>query len=583
MKVRSPLLSLALGLIASTSGFAQSLWTGTLDASLNNFLNWTGFPPSGSDLTFSTTLRPVITVDSAIAVKSLTFTGLYPSYLFSSPSGSTLSIGNGGMVVALSGTNSVAFSADLPLQLSSSQTWDVNGALQVAGPISSASGPTTILTKSGSGTLTLNHAGNTFNGGVNVQQGTLLISASSSSSAGALVSGPVGTGKLTLDANTTFGATKSSLTLGNNISLASGVTLLSGSDTGAVSGLNLTGQVTAASNTLAVSLSGSGPVQFGGTVDGPAGTVLRFQSVATDDLDSAAFTGTTSANIAGVIADHAALYFSTLSSLPATVKVQAVNDGYVGVVSTTSSSPIPASALLNQIDTPNAFAGTFGFDTQPGSGAPHVYDEDLDFSSFTNPSFNLGSSTEAVLTGIIKPSLTGSIAAYRFGGSDGHLFVQSSLTDATDPIGGANIPASVLVTTTGGSDPEAIIFSGTNTFTGTTTVNGITSNLRVDKAIAILDSSSALPVGATFSLTDAAYIGYTELAGFNTFADFLGRLVPGGSSSNSIFGVDSHGFVQDKRTQGDLIKSGGTRVVTNTVDLSSLPNGFLGTLTRARQ
>lgn len=580
MKVRFPLLSLALGLIASTSGSAQSVWTGTVDASLNNFLNWTGLPPSGSDLSFTTTLQSAITVDSAIAVKSLTFSLLYPSYVFSSPNGSTLTIGSGGMVVGLSGSNTVDFSADLPLQLSSSQTWDVAGLLQVAGPVSGVSGA--ILTKSGTGTLTLNSAGNTFNGGMDVQQGTLLIGASSSSSAGTLVSGPVGTGKLTLAANTTFGATKSALTLGNEISLGSGITLLSGSDTGAVSGLNLTGQVTAASNALVVSLSGSGPVQFGGTVDGPIGTVIRFQSVATDDLDSAAFTGTTSANISGLIADHAALYFSTLGSLPATVKVQAVNDGYVGVVATTAGSPIAASALLNQIETPNTFAGTFGFDTQPGSGAPHVYDENLDFSSFTSPTFNLGSSTDAVLTGNLKPSLTGGVAAYRFGGSDGHLFVQSNLTDATDPISGTSIPASVVVTTTGGSDPEAIIFSGANTFTGTTTVNGITSNLRVDKAIAILDSSSALPEGATFSLTDAAYVGYTENAGFTTFTDFLARLVPGGSSNTSIFGVDSHVFVQDKRTQGDSFKSGGTRVVAETVDLGSLPNGFLGTVTRAR-
>jgi autotransporter-associated beta strand protein len=579
MKVRSPLLSLALGLIASAGVSAQSLWTGTLDASLNNFLNWTGLPPGGSDLLFGTTIRPLITVDSAIAVKSLTFSGLYPSYGFSSPNTSTLSIGSGGIVVALSGSNSVDFAAGLPLQLNSSQTWNVDGLLRVAGPVSGASAT---LTKSGTGTLQLNHAGSTFNGGVNVQQGSLLIGASSLTSAGTLISGPLGTGKLTLAANTSFGASKSSLTLGNDISLASGVTLLSGSNTGATSGLNLTGQVVAATSDVIVKLSGSGPLLFAGTVDGPASTVLRFQSVATDDLDSAAFTGTTTANIQGLIADHAALYFSTLTALPATVKVQAVNNGYVAVVSTTTGSPIPASALLNQIDDPAAFAGTFGFDTQPGSGAPHVYNENLDFSAFTHAAFNLGSSTEAVLTGIIKPSLTGTTAIYRFGGSNGHLFVQSNLTDASDPVSGASIPASVVVTTTGGSDPEGIIFSGANTFTGTTTVNGITSHLRVDKAIAILDSPSALPAGATFSLTDAAYVGYTEVAGFNTFADFLARLVPGGSSNSSIFGVDSHAFVQDKRTQGDLIKTGGTRVVTDVVDLSSLPDGFLGTLTRAR-
>ena len=135
MKVRSPLLSVALGLLVSSTAFGQALWTGTIDSSLNGLLNWTGGLPAANDLIFSTTLQPVVTVDASIAVKSISFNGLYPNYSFSSPNGSLLSIGNGGISVGSQGSNVVDFGSTVSLQLDSSQTWVVDGLLRVNGSI----------------------------------------------------------------------------------------------------------------------------------------------------------------------------------------------------------------------------------------------------------------------------------------------------------------------------------------------------------------------------------------------------------------------------------------------------------------
>ena len=70
-----------------------------------------------------------------------------------------------------------------------------------------------------------------------------------------------------------------------------------------------------------------------------------------------------------------------------------------------------------------------------------------------------------------------------------------------------------------------------------------------------------MPAGASFSLGGVSYIGYTEAAGFATFADFLSRAATDGSDANSVFGIDSHDFSQDKMTRGDENKSNASRVM----------------------
>ena len=586
MKVRFPLLSLALGLATSASAHAQSLWTSSIDRSLNNVLNWTGASPDGGNLVFGATLQSLLTVDAPIAVNSLTFTGLFPAYTFSAPTGALLGIGAGGLKVDNQPASPIGFSANLPVQLRGSQTWTVDGPqgmLGVAGVISSApSTVTTGLTKSGTGTLVLGGE-NTFDGGVVVQQGTLLIKASTTQTGGVITAGPVGTGLLTLAANTTFGAAKPDLRLDNPLSVANGVVLASGSNDNQDTGLTLAGRITAATESVLIYLLGTNPILLAGALDGPMNTVVRFQSKsAGGPLDGVAFTGETTTAIQTLTADAAALFFVTPQSLPETVEIQAVNGGYTSVVASTFAPLVSPTVLINRIKQPSGFAGTFGFDTEPGPRAPHVFSEDLDFSGFTHPSFQIGSATAAVLAGRITPPITNSGISYRFGNGGGALFVKSNLTDPADPGARLSAPASVVVSTTPGQDASVVILSGTNTFSGSTTTDGISSNLRVDRAAVILDAPEALPSGATYALGERAYLGYTENAGYASFADFLSHLAPGGYHATSVFGLDSHAFVQEKMTFGDQQKSQGIRVVTGAIDLGSLSGGFLGTLTHLR-
>ncbi|MEO6001858.1 MAG: autotransporter-associated beta strand repeat-containing protein [Opitutus sp.] len=581
MKVRFSLLALAVVSIAAATAHAQVLWSATLNGSLNNVLNWTGGVPTNADLVFSTTLQPVVAVNSSISVRSLKFSGIYPTYTFSTPNGSMLTIGPGGIIVEAEPPSEVQFAAALPLALSISQIWAVDGDLTVSGTVSNTGASAIVLTKTGAGSLVLNGS-NTFNGGTVLQSGTLLIGSSSVVNSGAITSSAVGIGPLTLVNNTTFGATRAGLTLHNDISVATGVTLISGSESATGAGLVLGGRVTAATNNVAVQLSAISPLSFTGVLDGPANSAVRFVGTSTTGIDGAILSGTTSATVTSLIADRTAIYFASAASLPATLNVGALNGGYVGVTASSVPTVLPASTLLNRIATPAAFAGTFGFDTTAGTIAPYVYDEDLDFRGFTDPAFNLGSRTEAVLSGSITPPNNGSTALYRFGSGGGHLFVQSNLTNPTNAVTGLPVSAAVVVMSTISGKAEEVVFQGSNTYSGTTTTGGVTSNLRVDDALVVLDSAQALPTGASFSLGAHAYVGYTEAAGFPSFADFLGHLTPGGYSATSVLGLDSHAFLQDKLTSGNASNSGAQRVFSGLVDLSGLNDIFLGSLTRVR-
>ena len=87
MKVRSPLLSLALVFFASANIHAQTTWSGLVDNTFSTLGNWSDGAPAASNLLFGDTTQPFINVDTSIAVNSLTFSGVYPAYTFSTLNG----------------------------------------------------------------------------------------------------------------------------------------------------------------------------------------------------------------------------------------------------------------------------------------------------------------------------------------------------------------------------------------------------------------------------------------------------------------------------------------------------------------
>ncbi|HTO02195.1 MAG TPA: hypothetical protein VL069_00775, partial [Opitutus sp.] len=307
MKVRSPLLSLALVFFASLNIHAQTTWVGSVDDAFSTLANWSGGAPTDSNLLFGSTAQPFIRVDSSVAVKSLTFSG--PAYTFSTDNGSILSIDSGGINVAQA-TGPIDFGAPLSVQLLTSQTWTIDGVLHVAGPITNADATNpTALTKTGTGTLILGGNSN-FNGGVLLQQGALLVSSGSTTAGGTITGGSLGIGLVTIEGNSIFGAINSGVTLANPISLGSGAVLTSGNGHDRESGLTLSGPVTAASSNMLVNLSSNNPIIFSGSLDGPADTAFRFASTSTNALDGAVFASAIGANVVSVTADRSALFFA---------------------------------------------------------------------------------------------------------------------------------------------------------------------------------------------------------------------------------------------------------------------------------
>jgi|GEM_PF-1172767 len=110
------------------------------------------------------------------------------------------------------------------------------------------------------GTFELTGA-NTFVSGVDMREGTLLLGSSTVTVLGSIISGPIGTGDLTLESGTVVAAAIPSVTLANPIDLAGNTQLGSGvSDANA---LSLTGQITGAGN-ITYSANSAGSLTLGG-------------------------------------------------------------------------------------------------------------------------------------------------------------------------------------------------------------------------------------------------------------------------------------------------------------------------------
>ena len=93
------------------------------------------------------------------------------------------------------------------------------------------------LLKENDGTLTISMTGNTYSGGSTLVGGILQIAANSTVSGGAVTSGPLGTGVLTLSGGTLQNDSGASRTLANALSILGNITLGSAG----ANGLNISG------------------------------------------------------------------------------------------------------------------------------------------------------------------------------------------------------------------------------------------------------------------------------------------------------------------------------------------------------
>ena len=119
--------------------------------------------------------------------------------------------------------------------------------LAISAPIVFAGGT---VTKTGTGALALSGA-NTFTTGLNLTAGTLIIGANSTPTVGPVVSGPIGTGALTVAAGTTI-LSSANNSIGNAVNIGGSFTF---GGTVAVNSLNLTGPVNIGSNALTITVT----------------------------------------------------------------------------------------------------------------------------------------------------------------------------------------------------------------------------------------------------------------------------------------------------------------------------------------
>lgn len=542
---------------ASGSTDSPDTWTNsTGNTNWSTPGNWQSgsVPASGSDVTFPyTTQGYVVTLDTSATVNSLTFGNTF--YEFGTATASSLTIGSGGLTAT---SSSVYFFPNL--LLGSSQTWNIDGYSDVAvyGNISEPEDAGSSLTQSGAGMLYL-FGTNSFSGGFTLAGGTALLYSN----------GAVGTGPVTIESGTTFGAYYSSVTLSNSVSLANNVTL--GQPYGGSSDLTFTGAVTVAtaSPSTTIILPNSSTVIFGDMATGggsltgaSSGTNLVFQTPTTGTYGGGiAVIAGSLANISTMTADGTGIVFTNPAALP-TTSIQSI-DGYIGMGPKFDSADVDGhaapGAIISLITDPADFTGTIGFDTDPttlATSGPAAFSGTIDLSRFTNSGFlGLGSYTSAVLGSGADITPVGGI--YPFGGGGGRLVVQSALTGANGLT--ANSPTDT---------PLTLVLQGTNTFTG---------SISVTNSYLILDSSSAFPFasGQEIQLGPSGYIGYTEnwttggdSPTVHTPADLIALLDPNNVDPTAILGLDSSAPASLPRT------------VSDNIDLSSLPTSiYIGTTT----
>jgi autotransporter-associated beta strand protein len=171
--------------------------------------------------------------------------------------------GAGTLALGLDGINMSAATVNLtlgtPLDLGASQTWTVNSGrnLTVSGIIS---GPAMVLTKSGSGTLVINHASNTYSGGTIINAGQLTMNV--------LANAALGTGPVTLNGGRLFleriTATNALIVNGGDLYPENGF------------GDNWNGPVTLNAN-LIIQGPGYATMTFNGSISGAGGLTLNGQ------------------------------------------------------------------------------------------------------------------------------------------------------------------------------------------------------------------------------------------------------------------------------------------------------------------
>ncbi len=211
-------------------------WTSTGDTTFSTSANWDnnmddGAVPGSGSLVFFTNGNGTVnllTLDTSASMAGIVSQGTGTAGGNLSIVGpGTLFLGSNGITLSGGTSETGAMDIDADVVLCSDQTWGLNDSnIWVNGAISGSS--ELMITSNGAGSVVLNSGASTYSGGTWVTgAGTYLsLGASSTMDGSEVISGPAGTGTISLD-NGTFLTTPSGLgtiSVGNSIAIGSAVT-----------------------------------------------------------------------------------------------------------------------------------------------------------------------------------------------------------------------------------------------------------------------------------------------------------------------------------------------------------------------
>jgi fibronectin-binding autotransporter adhesin len=419
----------------TASNFSQ-----TLDGSYSiNSLSFTGSGTSAAG-------NPIL-----LAAGSGTALTLNAANSFLDSGGATYASGIGLVVQPGSDTHTISANIDL----GNSQTWQVNNSpanpLTVTGVIAdavSASGDS--LTKSGTGTLILSNA-ETYDGGTNVQAGTLLLGSGGSLLAtGALAVSGTGTFDLGGNSQTVSHLSDGGSSNGIITSSLGAATLTVNSTSAGTFGGTITDSNATNGSSLALSLAGSSTLTLSGSNNFTGGVAVTGGNLIASNNYSLGSNSSANAN-AGLTLNPAASTTSNVFFTSASPSLALLNTGVAG-------------------GTSNIILGN----TSAGGSATTL---------------NIGD-----------------------GGTNGESLFGGTISDLVTTAAGAIGNLNVL----GGG---FVVLSGANTFTGLTTITGASSELELQNANALQDSTLSYgSSGGTLVFSGISAVTLAGLTGSHNLA-----------------------------------------------------------------
>ncbi len=498
IRLKTVAMGLAVSALACGSASAQTFfWTGDgAGQSFNNPANWsTGVAPaSGSILAFDADIATgpngmAMTLNQNFSADGLDVEGGVSAgdtivINQSLVAAFTLTLNAYGITVNTSSNpNPSSLTINVPVELSTSQTWQIVGSDLTANAAISQIIPGISLELLGTGTLnafTLNSGASTFSGGLLLSGAAtvLYLGASSTGPAGNPTSGPVGTGTLTLGNGTSLTlVTNTPTTLANNIIIGIPGIMSTATIAGLGAGtLTLTGDISnAISGTGKIQDVGLGPIDLEGNNTYSGGTLI--------------------ANTTAIFGTNTAFGFGPVT-------------GSTALINFNSTNP----TLMNPTFTVNS---TVNFTVEGG-------DPTLNALTMTNSILNIADESYASIVDMVSDS-PGSTNVINIGyeASDPTTYVNLRVDSPTNYYG--TIADGGSLTISGGPDGTLDLY-GANSYSGGTSISSFVlavadNNTAFGSGPIIVNNGGALGVASGITITNMLSLADgSAIEGYGTFA-----------------------------------------------------------------